>query len=299
MIISASRRTDIPALYAEWFINRIHAGYCLVPNPFNPRQISTVSLRPEDVDVVVFWTRHARPLLPYLKELDHLGYRYYFHYTVLGYSREIDPGAPPLEVTLQTFQELSRRLGAARVIWRYDPILFSPLCDADFHRRNFAYIAGALEGYTTRCVISRCTGYRKTTRHMRTLAGRGVSLVIPDASDVRFLELVVSLANIAHDRGMELVSCAEEANLQPYGVHPGKCVDDALIRRVFGIRVTSQKDPGQRTACRCVISKDIGMYDSCTMGCLYCYATSSTTRARLNRARHDPHAPSLLPLSDI
>ncbi|MGQ9500472.1 MAG: DUF1848 domain-containing protein [Anaerolineae bacterium] len=299
MIISASRRTDIPALYAEWFINRIHAGYCRAPNPFNPHQISTVSLRPEDVDAIVFWTRHPRPLLPYLAELDHLGYRYYFHYTVLGYPREIDPGSPPLEVALPTFRKLSRQIGAARVIWRYDPIIFSPLCDVNFHRHNFAHIAGALQGYTARCVISRCTGYHKTTRRLHALDARGVSITIPDASDIHFLELVAHLAHIAYDHGMELVSCAEEADLRLYGVHPGKCVDDALIHKIFGIRVTSQKDPGQRTACGCVVSKDIGMYDTCTMGCLYCYATSSVTRARLNRMRHDPHAPSLLPLSDI
>ncbi len=299
MIISVSRRTDIPALYAQWFIHRIRTGFCHVPNPFNPRQVSTVSLRPEDVEVIVFWTRHPRPLLPYLEELDHRGYRYYFQYTVLGYPREIDPGSPPLEVALPTFQELSRQIGATRVIWRYDPIIFSPLCDAEFHRRNFARIAAALRGHTGRCVISRCTRYRKTTRRVHALNACGVSIAIPDASDIRFLELVASLAHIAHDHGMEIVSCAEEADLQPYGIRPGKCVDDALIHKIFGIRVTSQKDPGQRAACGCVVSKDIGMYDTCTMGCLYCYATSSVTRARLNRMRHDPHAPSLLPLSDI
>lgn len=297
MIISASRRTDIPAFYAEWFIHRIRAGFCYVPNPFNPRQVRVVSLRPEDVAVIVFWTRHPRPLLPYLDELARLGYRYYFHYTVLGYPRVLERGAPPLAVAIPTFQQLSRRIGAARVIWRYDPILFGPLCDPDFHRRNFARIAAALEGYTGRCVFSRCTGYRKATRRLEALAAQGISLAIPDAADPCFLELVSDLAAIAHAHGMELVSCAEEADLQPYGVRPGKCIDDGLIRQVFGIRVSAQKDAGQRAACRCVVSQDIGMYDTCTMGCLYCYATSSVARARYNRRRHDPRAPSLLPLA--
>jgi len=298
MIISASRRTDIPALYAEWFIRRIHAGFCHVPNPFNPRHVSTVSLRPEDVEVIVFWTRHARPLLPYLDVLDRFGYRYYFQYTVLGYPRVLDAGAPPVEVAIATFQQLARRIGAARVIWRYDPILFSPVCEADFHRRNFARIAAALQSYTGRCVISRCSGYRKTTRRIHALEAQGVPIAIPDAADPRFLALVSDLADIARAHGMELVSCAEEADLRACGVRPGKCVDDVLIRQVFGIQVTAQKDPGQRAACGCVVSKDIGMYDTCTMGCVYCYATASVVRARRNRRRHDPRASSLLPLAE-
>ncbi len=299
MIISASRRTDIPALYAEWFIRRIRAGYCLVPNPFNPRQVSTVSLRTEDVDVIVFWTRHPRPLFAYLDELDRRGYRYYFHYTLLGYPREIDPFTPPLEVALKTFQELSRRVGAARVFWRYDPILLGSLCDVNFHYHNFVHIARALQGYTSRCVVSRCTMYRKTVRHMRELAARRASVVAPEASDARFLNLVSSLATVARDHGIDIVSCAEEADLRPYGVRPGKCVDDEYIRQTFSIEVTSRKDPGQRAACGCVVSKDIGAYDTCTLGCIYCYATSSLARARFNRACHDPHGASLIHLSGL
>jgi DNA repair photolyase len=294
MIISASRRTDIPALYAEWFMNRIRAGFCTVPNPFNPEQVSRVSLRPEDVDVIVFWTRRPRPLLPHLDELDRRGYRTYFQVTLLDNPRLIDPGAPPLETSLQTIRELATRVGPSRVIWRYDPIVFSTLTGAAFHRRTFERIAKALEGRTRRCVVSLADMYRKTTRRMKALAAQGVEIDYSVASAPEFEELMRAMARIAAECGIEVVSCAEEVDLQPYGIRPGKCVDDDLIRSVFGIEVAPQKDPAQRAACGCVVSKDIGMYDSCTMGCAYCYATSSFERARAHRVAHDPQSPSLL-----
>ena len=137
MIISASRRTDIPAFYSEWMLHRLKAGYCTVANPFNRNQVSRISLRPEDVDAIVFWTRNPRPLMRYIPELDSQGYRYYFQFTILGYPREIDPKSPTAAAAVQTFHELSERLGPTRVIWRYDPIVFTGLTPPAFHRENF------------------------------------------------------------------------------------------------------------------------------------------------------------------
>ena len=144
MIISASRRTDIPAFYAPWFMNRMRAGYCTVPNPFNRSQVSRISLRPEDVDVIVFWTRNPRPLLPALDELDDRGYRYYFQYTLLDNPRTLDPKSPPVDAAIATFQTLAERIGPARVIWRYDPSVLSSATGADFHLERYARIAAAL-----------------------------------------------------------------------------------------------------------------------------------------------------------
>ena len=294
MIISASRRTDIPALYAEWFINRTRAGYCTVPNPFNPQQVATVSLRPEDVDVIVFWTRHPRPLFSHLDELDRLGYRYYFQVTLLDNPRLIDPATPPLETSLQTFRELSARVGPPRVIWRYDPIVFSRLTDVRFHRQTFERTAGALAGYTRRCVVSLADMYRKTTRRMQALAAQGVEIDYGVECGPELESLMRALVRAATESGMEIVSCAEEIDLRRYGIRQGSCVDRETIRQAFGIEVTHRKDPAQRPACGCVVSKDIGMYDSCSLGCTYCYATSNFERARANRAGHDPRSPSLL-----
>jgi hypothetical protein len=305
MIISASRRTDIPAFYAPWFINRIRAGYCTVPNPFNAHQVRRVSLQPEDVDVIVFWTRSPRPLFPYLAELDALGYQYYFQYTLLGYPPEIDPHSPSRQASLDTFRALAERVGPQRVIWRYDPIVFTERTPPEFHRDQYARIAKELNGYTKRSVISILTVYPKIRRRLERMARQGASLTPPGEgndgwySAAWFADLMRDLSSIAVDYDLEVTSCAMEVDLASYGIFPGKCVDDEYIAEVFGLDVVHTKDPGQRNACGCVISRDIGMYDSCLFGCRYCYATSSFARARKNHASHDPRSPSLLGWHEI
>jgi hypothetical protein len=294
MIISASRRTDIPAFYAEWFINRIRAGYCTVPNPFNAVQARRVSLRSQDVDVIVFWTRNPRPLFPYLDELDRRGYRYYFTYTLLGYPCVLDPHSPERQVAIRTFQELSRRVGAQRVIWRYDPIVLSQITPPDYHRRAYEEIARALRGYTHRSVISLLEVYAKIRKRMEEAGRRGAQLLPYDGREAWFADLMRDLATLAGTNEMQIFSCAQELDLAGFGIRPGKCVDDEYIQAVFGLDVPHGKDPGQRKACGCVVSRDIGMYDACLFGCRYCYATSSFERARRNHAQHDPRSPALL-----
>jgi hypothetical protein len=291
MIISASRRTDIPAFYTPWFMNRLRRGWCRVPNPFNPLQVSELSLRPEDVDVVVFWTRNALPLLPYLKELEQSGYRFYFLVTLMDNPREIDPRCPPFSEALRTFQTLADRIGPEKVIWRYDPIVLSSLTDPGFHKRVFGQIAGRLQGYTQRCIVSIMHPYRKVKSR---LVEKGIELTTWEEKNLG--DLMQSLAKEAHERGMEILSCASPVDLERYGINRGKCVDDTYISRVFGIKANSRKDPSQRDACGCVVSKDIGMYDTCLFGCLYCYATNSFERAHANYRRHDSTGPSLIPL---
>ena len=137
MIISASRRTDIPAFYSEWFVNRLQEGYCLVPNPFNPRQVSRISLVPESVDAIVFWSKNPAPMLPFLPMVEDLSYRFYFLFTVNDYPKALEPGLPPLVERISTFVELSQRIGPRCVIWRYDPIILSNRTDASYHRKTF------------------------------------------------------------------------------------------------------------------------------------------------------------------
>ena len=294
MIISASRRTDIPAFYAQWFINRIRAGCCTVPNPYNRAQMGRVSLLPEDVDVIAFWTRNPKPLFPYLAELDQRGYKYYFQITLLGYPRQIDPKSPSRKAAIQIFQALSERIGPGRVTWRYDPIVFSQLTGADFHRQNFAQIADALKGYTHRVTISVMDMYKKFHTRLGTLNRQGVGMIDHNGSPgPRYDALMSQLAQTARDHAMEIYSCAEERPLQRYGIRPGKCIDDDLIGSVFGVEVGAKKDPGQRKECGCVVSKDIGMYDTCIFGCQYCYATGNFNRAKASFKAHDPQSPPL------
>lgn len=293
MLISASRRTDIPAFYALWFMKRLRAGECYVPNPFYARQVQHISLAPGDVEAIIFWTRHARPLFPYLQELDAGGYRYYFQYTLLDYPAGLDQSNPALAVRIATFQELSGRIGPERVIWRYDPIVLSSATPAAFHLQAFSQLAAELEGHTRRVVISLLTPYSKIRKRMQALAEQGLELLHPNdpAWPGDFLR---SLSGIAASRGLQIFSCASEQDYSRFGIIPGKCIDDQLLIKLFNLEVPHTKDPGQRKACGCVVSKDIGMYDSCLFGCQYCYATSSFERARQNHARHDTDSPWLI-----
>ena len=291
MIISASRRTDVPAFYAKWFMNRIREGFCTVPNPFNPKQISRISLKPEDVDVIVFWTRHARPLLPFLNELNERGHRYYFLYTLMKNPRVLEPKSPSHERSLKTFRELADRLGREKMVWRYDPIVFSTITDANFHKETYHRIAEELKGYTSRSIISVVDMYRKTAKRLRLLEDQGIC--ITESTKENLGVLMKSLAASASANGMEIQTCAEKQDFSSHGISPGKCVDDDLIRRVFNLDVTRQKDPSQRSYCRCVPSRDIGMYDTCRFGCVYCYATTSMALARKRHGNSDLTSPSL------
>ena len=292
MIISASRRTDVPAFYSGWFLKRIEAGYCDVPNPFNPKQVTRVSLKPEDVDVIVFWTRNASPLLPRLKDLDRSGYRTIFLYTLMDNPRPIDPRCPSLEEALATFKALSDRIGPGRVTWRYDPIIFSNATPPDFHKKRYEEISRRLQGYTNRSIISVVNLYKKVRQRLSDLRMKGIE--VTECEEKAFGELMRFLAAVARDRGMTLSSCAQEQDLTGYGVFPGKCIDDGQIGEAFGLEVNQGKDPSQRKACRCVVSRDIGMYDTCLYGCAYCYATTSFDKAKENYSRHDPESPALI-----
>ena len=291
MIVSASRRTDIPAFYSEWFINRVREGYCCVVNPFNANQISRVSLQSSDIDVIVFWTKNAAPLIPYLTELDNTGYKYYFQYSVNGYPKDLEPDLPSLDKCIQIFCNLSDQLGPDKVIWRYDPVLFTDLTSELYHSEKFRYIADALSGKTSRVVISIADEYRAAKGRLGKL---GIGYRQPQEDNPAFADLMCEMASIAESVKMDIFSCSEIIDLTPYGITAGKCVDNDYIKKVFGIDSSYRKDKTQRLECGCVASKDIGCYDSCLHGCSYCYATRSKNTAVNNYENHYPDSPSLI-----
>jgi DNA repair photolyase len=294
-IISVSRRTDIPAFYSEWFINRIREGFCYVPHPIYPqRKLQLVNLRPEDVEIIAFWTRDPLPLMRYLPELDKRGYKYYFQYTIVGYPKIIDPKSPPLQKALKTFQNLSDRIGKEKVVWRYDPILFSNLSPYEWHIKQISDIARQLRGKTERLVISFIDPYRKTTRRLSKETGRDFQLSPETFNPESYKPLAQWIGLEVQRLGMEVVTCAERLDLYEYGIAHGKCIDDALISRILGREIVSRKDPGQRKHCGCVVSKDIGVNCTCVFGCKYCYATQSIAKAQKNFREHDPSAPCLV-----
>ncbi len=288
MIISASRRTDIPAFYTPWFMNRIREGYCLVKNPFNPHQVSRVSLGPEDVECIVFWTRKADPMLHFLPELDDRGFRYYFLYTLVDYPGSMEPRSDSLEENIISFRNLSRTIGADRVVWRYDPILISSGSGFRDHIKRFQYIASRLEGFSRRVIISMFDAYPKAVRRLKALSGEsthpGDYTGLTDAPG--FSAFISAFRESIERYGMEAQTCAENLSGPGWAVPRGKCIDDELILRIFGIPVPSGKDPGQRKECRCIRSKDIGAYNTCPRGCLYCYATSNPVLSEQYHRNH-------------
>ncbi|HVO43449.1 MAG TPA: DUF1848 domain-containing protein [Aggregatilineales bacterium] len=284
-IISCSRRTDIPAFYSRWLINRLRAGYCHVINPYNNRVVE-VSLRPEDCLTLVFWTRHPAPLVPHLDELDARGYRYYFHYTLLGYEPPIHSHNPALEAGITTFQRLSDRLSPDRVRWRYDPIVLSSATPRDYHLRQFERITSRLDGYTRHCTFSFTSFYGKTTRNLAHITRTaGITFSAPDLAQQP--ALVGELAAIAAAHGMTLNTCCDDL-LAIDGVQKNRCVDPALVQALVPDQSLDLKPQPTRKDCGCVASVDIGAYDTCLFGCAYCYATNSRMIALKNHTAHDP-----------
>ncbi len=204
----------------------------------------------------------------------------------------MDPKSPPLEAGLKTFRALARDIGPERVIWRYDPIVPSNITDSEFHKQTYAKIAHSLRGYTRRSVISFVDMYRKLKKRMDDLEKSGIKIFEP-ADEVRD-DILRSMARSANQNGMEIAACAEEADLSEHGIRPGKCIDGAYLSEIFGLDLTQKKDTSQRKSCGCVVSKDIGMYNTCLFECAYCYATTSFKCARANYKAHDSGSISLI-----
>lgn len=266
MIVSASRRTDIPAFFSEWFYNRVREGFVLLKNPYNPLQVGRVTLTPDHVEGFVFWTKNAAPMLERLDELE--GFKYYFQFTITPYGRDVEPGIPDKqEVIIPAF----RKIGLTKAIWRYDPIFVNDRYTLDYHIKAFTRIASSLEGYTNKAVISFVDSYRTVDLS---------PLHIQPLSPEQQFELAQKLAGIAKAHGIELTSCAENV-----GLPPSVCVDG----KMFG--VAKPKDRNQRGLCQCVESVDIGAYSTCSHGCRYCYAN----HYGYVQPPPDPHCPVLGP----
>ena len=284
MIVSASRRTDIPAFYSDWLLNRVREGYVMVRNPRNAHSVSRIDLAPDVVDAIVLWTKNPERLATKLDLLSQ--YTYYFQFTITPYGQQFEPNVPNKDKVIDLFRSLSRRIGPEKVIWRYDPIIFTNELDLSFHRESFGRMARMLRGYTRRCVISFLDLYKKCERKLLAIPLRDIA-----ASDM--LEVTQSIVDVARRHSIEVVTCAEDVDLTAYGVRQGKCIDDKLISELTGKRILASKDRFQRPECGCVASIDIGAYNTCPHGCLYCYANFDANRVKRNLSMHDPSSPLL------
>ena len=285
MIVSASRRTDIPAFYSDWFFNRLKDGYVLVRNPMNAHQISKIKLTPDVVDCIVFWTKNPKPMINRLDELR--DYNYYFQFTLNSYSLDIEPNVPSKDKEIiPTFKALSDKIGKDRVIWRYDPIIVNQKYTVDYHIRYFRKLAEMLEGKFEHCIISFVDFYCKSAARFRENC-----IAEPEENIIE--QIAESFSKVADEMGFVLKSCAEKYDLSKYGIAHGKCIDDDLIAKITGQKLKVSKDKNQRDECGCVESVDIGLYNTCLHGCQYCYANFSDKIVLANRALYDPSSPIL------
>ena len=281
MIISASRRTDIPAYYSDWFFRRLKDGFVDVRNPMNPHMVSRVKITPEVTDCIVFWTKNAKPMLSRLGELK--DYHYYFQFTLNPYSQLIEKHVPKKTILLDVYKELADKIGGDRVMWRYDPILITPEITVDYHIKYFAELAKRLKGYAETCVISFVDLYKKTGRNTAYLSMRE-----PSIFEIR--QMARKFSEVAAETGLKLVTCSEIENLDEYGIKHGCCIDKPLIEKLCGYRLDVGKDKNQRKECGCVSSIDIGAYNTCRHGCAYCYANFNQKRVDELAANHNPES---------
>lgn len=279
MIISASRRTDIPALYPQWFLNRLKAGEVLVPNPYNRKKVSRISLSPDTVDCIAFWTKNPEPILPFLKEIDEMGYQYYFQMTITDYDSDMETELPSIAESMATFLLVSEMLGKERMDWRFDPIILNEKYTVPYHLEKFEMMCEWMHKATTRCIISFVDTYKDSP--------------FLELEQEDMIELAEGLSKIARNYQLPIYTCSEKIDLSRYGIQHGACIDKEKIHKLIGYKVDLKKDPGQRRECGCAESIDIGMYDTCIHGCKYCYATGSLESAKKKYGQHDPGSPLL------
>lgn len=281
MIVSVSRRTDIPAFYSEWFFNRIKEGFVYVINPFNRKQISKVELTPETVDLFVFWTKDALPMLKRLDELER--FNYYFQFTITSYRNDVEKAIRRKNDIIKTFKQLSKIIGKDKVIWRYDPILLSGFYTKEYHYKWFEKFCREFSGYTEKCVISFLDTYSKTKRNTKNLGLKEIN-----KNDMHYI--AEKFAAIALKYNIKLETCSEEIDFSKYGIKNGKCIDGELISRIIKCPIKVKKDDTQRETCGCIKSIDIGEYNTCKHNCLYCYANFNYNIVEKNYLMHNPES---------
>jgi len=283
-IISVSRRTDIPAFYSDWFLNRLKEGVAGYVNPFGGGKRVVVSLKPEDVISFVFWSKNFQPFLEPLKVIDDMGYGSMFHFTITGLPRDFECNLVETEMAVKTLKKMSQRYSPKHIIWRYDPIIISDLTDAKFHLKNFQRLASELEGQVERCFFSYVAMYGKVKRNFKKLEEeKGVHVIDPD--DETKKALADELAEIAEGYGIKMHTCCGDFLINDK-IKKAHCVDGNLIRELFPHDVKLKARP-TRKECGCAESRDIGTYDTCSHGCVYCYANMNKEKAMKAYESHD------------
>jgi hypothetical protein len=286
-IISVSRRTDIPAFYGDWFMNRLSKGFAGYVNPFGGSK-HFVSLSSEKVACLVFWSKNFKPFMDNLKKIKTKGYNCYFQFTINALPKIFESNVVETSTAIETFKEMSCMHSPEHMNWRYDPIIISDVTDADFHLKNFKSLAAQLEGYVKRCYFSFPTLYGKVKRNIDTFKrDKGVSILDPE-EDFK-IDLANQLDEIAHQHGISMHSCCGD-DLVGEKIQKAHCVDGERIGNLFGIGDYRFKNKPTRKECGCSESNDIGTYDTCPNGCIYCYANINKEKAGSAFEKHDVYS---------
>lgn len=284
MIINTGGRTDTVQYYGEWLLRRFEEGYALSRNPLFPHKVSRLELSPDVVDCVVFCSKNYRPILPRLHKITGR-FNSYCYYTITAYGRDVEPGVPSIEESIQTLKELSSIVGKQRVAWRYDPVLLTKAYTVERHLETFDYMAARLTPHVDRCIFSFVEIYEKVKFNMPEL----VML-----TEEHIEELARGFGEIAARYGLRLQTCGTNGDFSRYGIHPSGCMTLDVLGQANGVKFRDLKHKGMRHGCHCVEARDIGAYDSCPNGCKYCYANKDPRKAAENFKLHDPGSPLLL-----
>ncbi len=253
----------------------------------NHAQVSRIALSPEVVDCIVFWTKDAKNIMDKLSFMDELGYRYYFQFTLTPYGREMEPYLRDKEEIINTFKELSHSIGTHRVHWRYDPIILNEDFTVEYHLERFENLCSRLNGYTGICTVSFVDLYGKLTKSVQ-------NGLLREITDEEMMRLASGFFRISRSFGIELRACCERLDLSGFGVKHASCIDKATIEEICGCSLDVKADVNQRKGCGCMQSIDIGVYNTCRNGCIYCYANYSRPSVLTNSLKHNPEAGILI-----
>lgn len=284
MIINTGGRTDTVQYYTGWLLKRFREGYVLSRNPLFPNKVTRYELTPDKVDCVVFCSKNYKPILPCLHEITDK-FNTYFHYTITAYGKDIEPGVPEIDESVETLIELSKIVGKQRVSWRYDPVLLTEKYTIERHLQTFERMAGKLAPHIDRCIFSFVEMYKKLEYNMPE--------IIP-LSDADMNTLAKGLGDIAQKYGIFIQTCGTNGDFSRYGIHSSGCMTLDILGAANGIEFKKLKHKGMRQGCNCIESRDIGAYDTCMNGCKYCYANKNPHKAFDNFKLHDPDSPLLL-----
>ena len=283
MILNTGLRTDIPGFFSEWFYNRIEEGFVYVRNPYVKNQIYSYRLDPELIDCIIFCTKNPKPMLENLEKIDK--FNQYWHITITPYGKEIEPNVPPMNDVLGSFKYLSKKLGKENVTLRYDPIFINEKYTLEKHIESFEYIANSLSDYTTEAIISFIDLYEKTKRNF------------PKAREVtkdERLKLGKEFAQIGKKNNITIKTCVEGTELDKFGIDSSGCMTKEVIERAINKNLNIPKQKARNGECYCLLNNDIGEYNTCAHGCLYCYANSNKKLVKRNLKLHDPKSPILI-----